>query len=119
LNISLDALLTIASAVGLLALVPLALLVAVFAAEELVRRVRHWNTKTVPRPIKSATLLGQKVEFAAQASKELLDTMASQRAELDRTEAAVARLGLRLAQLERKQQGTGKFPQEGGRFDDE
>ncbi len=103
MNITTDTLLGIALGVALVALTPLCALVALFAIHEFWRRARHWDWgKAPPQPLASATLLGQKVEFAAQASKELVETVAGQQAELERTEAEVARLGLRLAQLEKK-----------------
>jgi len=107
-NITTDLLLEIALGAALVALVPLCALVALFAIDEFIRRFRHWDWgKAKPREIISATLLGQKVEFAAQASTELVETVAGQRAELDRIEAVVARLGVRLAQLEKKGKGAG------------
>ncbi len=103
MNITTDLLLKIALGAALVALVPLCALVFVFAIDELVRRLRHWDWgKAAPRPLIGATLLGQKIQFAAEASKELVETVENQRAELDRTEAEVAKLGVRLAQLEKK-----------------
>jgi len=107
-HITTDLLLEIATGAALVALLPLCALVAAFTLLELIRRLRHWDWgKAEPSPIISATLLGQKVEFAAKASKELVETVEALRAELERTEAAVARLGVRLAQLEKKGKGAG------------
>jgi len=95
----------IAELVGGIAVVSVATLVTLLAAQELLRRLRHFETHKAPRPLSRLGLFGQSIQWA-EASKDGLDALneqvQKQQEVITSSADQLAILSLRVTKLEQR-----------------
>ena len=101
---STDTLIQIAGGVALVALTLLSAAVCVYSVEEIIRRIRHFDTKAPPRPVIRAKFLGQEIELE-EAAKGLTETVEQHQQAIEAIQRQLVRLSLRAIQLERQLKG--------------
>jgi hypothetical protein len=93
--------LTIATAVGLLAVTLIGLVACGYGLQTLIRLLRHWDTSTPPPALRSGRIAGMEVQLG-DATGDIRALVSGLEVRLERLEWSILSLSRRVLSLERK-----------------